>query len=46
MLNELLETDVPWVDAIVLSAGKPRKLCDSLRGLRSSLYEIRMERHF
>ena len=27
LLNELLETDVTWDDAIVVSAGKLRKLC-------------------
>jgi len=27
LLNELLETDVPWDDAIVVSEGKLRKLC-------------------
>jgi hypothetical protein len=32
MLNELLETDVPWDDVIVLSAGKLRKLWNSLKG--------------
>ena len=37
LLNELLETDVPWDDAIVVSAGKLRKLWDSLSELRSSL---------
>ena len=37
LLNGLLETDVPSDDAIVVSAGKLRKLCDSLRELRSSL---------
>jgi hypothetical protein len=31
LLNELLETDVPFDDAIVVSAGKLRKLWDSLR---------------
>ena len=30
LLNELLETDVRWDDAIVVSAGKLRKLWDSL----------------
>jgi hypothetical protein len=38
-MNELLETDVPWDDAIVVSAGKLRKLWDSLSELRSSGYE-------
>ena len=37
LLNELLETDVPWDDAIVVSAGKLRKLWDSLSELRSSV---------
>jgi len=44
MLNELLETDVPWDDAIVVSAGKTGKLWDSLSELRSSLCEKRLER--
>jgi hypothetical protein len=44
LLNELLETDVPWDDAIVVSAGKLRKLWDSLSELRSSLRERRLER--
>jgi hypothetical protein len=35
LLNELLETD----DAIVVSAGKLRKLCDSVSKLRSSVCE-------
>jgi len=39
MLNELLETDVPCDDAIVVSAGKLRKLWDSLSELRSSVCE-------
>ena len=43
LLNELLETDVPWDDAIVLWAGKQRKLWDSLSELRSSLCERRSE---
>jgi hypothetical protein len=30
LLNELLETDAPWHDAIVVLAGKLRKLWDSL----------------
>jgi hypothetical protein len=46
LLNELLETDVPWDDAIVVAAGKLRKLWDSLSELRSSLYERRLERQF
>ena len=37
LLNELLETDVPWDEAIVVSAGKLRKLWDSLSELRSSV---------
>jgi hypothetical protein len=40
LLNELLETN----DAIVVSAGKMRKLWDSLSELRSSLCERRLER--
>jgi len=44
LLNELLETDVPWDDAIVVSAGKLRKLWDSLIEVRSSLCERRLER--
>jgi len=44
LLNELLETDVSWDDAIVVSAGKLRKLWDSLSELRSSLCERRLER--
>jgi len=44
LLNELLETDVPWDDAIVVSAGKMRKLWDFLSELRSSLCERRLER--
>jgi len=44
LLNELLETDVSWDDAIVVSAGKMRKLWDSLDELRGSLYERRLER--
>jgi hypothetical protein len=43
LLNELLETDVPWHDAIVVSAGKLRKLWDSLSELRSALCERRLE---
>ena len=39
LLNELLETDVPWDDTIVVSAGKPRKLWDSLSELRSSVWK-------
>jgi hypothetical protein len=44
LLNELLETDVPWDYAIVVSAGKVRKLWDCLSELRSSLCERRLER--
>jgi len=40
LLKELLETG----DAIVVSAGKLRKLWDSLSELRSSLCERRLER--
>jgi len=43
LLNELLETDVPWDDAIVVSAGKLRKVWDSLSELHSSLCERRLE---
>jgi len=42
-LNELLETDVSWDDAIVVSAGKLRKVWDSLSELRSSMCEGRLE---
>ena len=44
LLNELLETDVPFDDAIVVSAGKLRKLWDSLSELRSSVCDRRLER--
>jgi len=44
LLNEMLETDVPWDDAIVVSAGKQRKLWDSLSELRSYLCERWLER--
>ena len=44
LLNELLETDVPWDDAIVVSAGKLGKLWDSLSELHSSVCERRPER--
>jgi hypothetical protein len=37
LLNELLETDMPWDDAIVVSAGKLRKQWDSLSELRISV---------
>jgi hypothetical protein len=40
LLSELVETD----DAIVVSAGKRRKLWDSLSELRSFLCERRLER--
>jgi hypothetical protein len=43
LFNELLETDVPWDNAIVVSAGKLMKLWDSLSELRSSLCEKRLE---
>ena len=43
LLNELLETDVPWDDAIVVSAGKLSELWDSPSELRSSLCERRLE---
>jgi len=44
LLNELLETDVPWDDAIVVSAGKLRKTGDSLSELRSPVCERQQER--
>ena len=44
LLNELLETVLPWDDAIVVSAGKLRKLWYSLTELSSSLCERRLER--
>ena len=44
LLNELLETDVPWDDAIVVSAGKLSKLLDSLCEPRSYLCERRLKR--
>jgi len=44
LLNELLETVVPRDDAMVVSAGKLRKLWDSLSELRSSLCDRRLER--
>jgi len=46
LLHELLETDVPSDDAIVVWAGKMRKLWDSLSELRSSVCERRLERQF
>ena len=39
LLNELLETDMPWDDAIVVSACKLRKLRDSLSELCSSVWK-------
>jgi len=44
LLNELIETDVPLDDASVVSAGKLRKLWDSLSDLRSSVCERRLEK--
>jgi len=44
LLNELLETDVEDYINYLVSAGKLRKLWDSLSELRSSLCERRMER--
>ena len=44
LLNELLETDAPRDDAIVVSAGNLRKLWDSLSELHSSVCERRLER--
>ena len=44
LLNELLETYVIWDDAIAVSAGKLRKVWDSLCELRSSVCERRLER--
>ena len=44
LLNELLETDVPLDDAIVVSAGKLSELWDSLSERRSSVCERRLER--
>ena len=44
LLNELLEMDVSWDDAIVVLASKLRKLWDSWSELRSSLCERRLER--
>ena len=43
LLNELLETDVPSDDAIVVSAGKLKKLWDSVSEPRNSLCERRLE---
>jgi hypothetical protein len=44
LLNELLETDVPWDDAIVVSAVKLRKVWYFLSELRSSLCERQLEK--
>ena len=44
LLIELLETDVPWVDAIMVSTGKLRKLWDSVSELCRSLCERWLER--
>jgi len=44
LLSELLETDVPWDYAIVVSAGKLRKLWDSLSEMCSSVCERRLKR--
>jgi hypothetical protein len=47
ILNALIETDVEIEcldDTIVVSAGKLRKLRDSLSELRSSLFERRLEK--
>jgi len=44
LLNELLETEVPLDDTMVVSVGKLRKVWDSLSELRSSLCEGRLER--
>ena len=44
LLSELLETDVPFDDTIVVAADKLRKLWDSLSELCSSLCERRLER--
>ena len=41
LLNELLETDVTWDDAIVVSAGKLRKLWDSLSEWRQERTVLR-----
>ena len=40
LLNELLETEVPLDDTMVVSVGKLRKVWDSLSELRSSLCDI------
>jgi hypothetical protein len=44
LLNKLLETVMPWDDAIVVSAGKLRKLWESLNELHSFVLERRLER--
>jgi len=44
LVNELLDTYVPWDDAVLVSAGKLRKLWDSLSELLSCLCETRLER--
>ena len=44
LVNELLQTEVPLDDSIVVSAGKLRKLWDSLRELRSSVCDRQRER--
>ena len=44
LLNELLESDVPWYDATVVSAGKLKKLRDSVSELHSFLCERRPKR--
>ena len=46
LLNEFLEMDMARDDAIVVSAGKLRKLWGSLSELRSSLCERRLKRQF
>jgi len=46
LLNDLVERDVPWDDAVVVSAGKLRKLWDSVSDLHSSVCERRLERQF
>jgi hypothetical protein len=44
LLNELLKTGVPWDDANVVSAGKLKKMWDSLSELRSSVCERLLEK--
>jgi len=44
LLNGLIETDVPWDDAIVVWAGKLRELWDYLSELRSYVCERRLEK--